>query len=444
MVKQKRRLIGVFCSACVAMTFISLVLLALPLKAVRAQTESRPRDNGRHAGSRVGRTPQRPTEEKDVRLGTHFGATRVVFRLDSDAARYAPIVYHQKNEVNWPANVEWVTARTSLWVYVKNRCNVLLMEGSQGDVPGQTPTNADRLEYYMITWGARYVHIPQCGQSGTDIDLFNAADRDRNRTFYLRTFGTAGRGGVGPVEVTPQDKRASPEWTTYVHQYTNQDGGTTIQYWRVYPYQDYLPDLGGKHGGDWEGVQVVLDTSGVPREVRFLGHGGLSSYPEIKRVLRPGAWDPNGRWGDLQWRDGHPLVSSERGGHASKEMTDNPANFIEQKTWLPEHGGLEDMGSFEYPTARWVRFSGLWGSPPDIVLPGQPVHHDDPDSSKGGYWGPAFNGNKETNRTIDGVGGKYITAWCGGVNENELNANDQTPEECLLKKPQLPGSYPDN
>jgi hypothetical protein len=441
MLTQKKLAPRAYSAACVMAVLMFLGLSPARLGDARAQTSGRSRVGRGGAGGRAARVPQTPARRGDRRFGIHADPTSVVFRLDSAAARYAPIVYHQKNEVNWPVNVGWMTARTSLWLYVKNRCNVMLMAGSEGAVPGHTPADATRLEDYMTSWGSRYVYVPQCGPEGTNIDFYNAADRDRNRTFYLHTFGTAGRGGIGPVGNTS----ASPAWTTYVHEYRNEDGGTTIQYWRVYSYQDYLPDFGGKHGGDWEGVQVVLDTSGVPREVRFLGHGGLDpTYPEIKRILRPGGWDPNGRWGSLQWRDGHPLVSSQRGGHASKEMTDNPADFIEQKTWLYEHGGLEDMGSFEYPTARWVAYSGLWGSPPDIVLPGQPVHHDDPDSSKGAYWGPAFNGNKEADRVVDGVAGKYLTAWCGGAGENELNADDETPEECHLKKPRLIGSYPDN
>lgn len=438
---QKRAFLGRISAALIIALFICLLPFALPPHRALAQNRRIHRQAKRITGRGTVRVPQRPTAHGEGRFGVHVDPTSVVFRLDSAAARYAPIVYHQRNEVNWPVNVGWMTARTSLWLYVKNRCNVILMAGSEGAVPGQTPADSTPLENYMTTLGVRYVYVPQCGPGGTNIDFYNAADRDRNRTFYLRTFGTAGRGGIGPVE----DRRASPEWTTYVHEYRNEDGGTTIQYWRVYPYQDYLPDFGGKHGGDWEGVQVVLDTSGVPREVLFLGHGFPDlTYPDIKPIQRPGAWDPNGRWGTLQWRDGHPLVSSQRGGHASKEMTDNPADFIEQKTWLYEHGGLEDMGSFEYPTARWVKYSGLWGSPPDIVLPGQPVHHDDPDSSKGAYWGPAFNGNKETDKAIDGVAGKYLTAWCGGPGDNELNAEDETPEECHLKKPPLTGSYPDN
>ncbi|HEX8091337.1 MAG TPA: hypothetical protein VF762_20955 [Blastocatellia bacterium] len=381
------------------------------------------------------------------------------------ASRFAPIVYHTKKpddeEVNWPVNVYWFMQRTSLWFYAEGGCNVLLMKGSQipdDRVPrnerGQVlqPDSSTRLEGYMTGLGVRYAQIP-CGNLRTKYrDFFNAADRTKKVTYYLRTFGAQGRGGIGPIPdpnpALPREQQwRTPEWITYVHMYANADGGATIQYWRVYAYQDYKPvdppRLSGKHGGDWEGMQVVLDSSGVPKEVRLLGHGDPLS-PSIKRIRRPGAWDPNGTWDDsLKWRDGHPIVASERGGHATEVFSDwgHRSQYVEQQTWTPKGGGLQDMGSFSDPKARWVRYSGLWGSPPEIKIgDSQPALRDDPDSNSGGWWGPAFNGNEEKENTVLGdVKGVFLTSWCEGMRDS-----GKTPQECFLKKPQLIGSFPDN
>ena len=54
-------------------------------------------------------------------------------------------------------------------------------------------------------------------------------------------------------------------WITYVHAYGNVDGGITIQYWRVYAYdQSKLLFVDFGHGGDWEGIAVHLDSTLQP------------------------------------------------------------------------------------------------------------------------------------------------------------------------------------
>lgn len=319
-------------------TLASILFLSLHLleAAAQAQSTNQPQHGETSRNPSNLKSSQSRSSLRNGRPGIRSDATRILFRATSEAMKYAPIVYHQNDEVNWPVNVEWLTARTSLWLYVKGRCNVMIMKGSQVNVPGQTPLNLTPLEFYMTTWGERWVNISTCGSGdGTSIDFFNGADRDKNRTYYLRTFGTAGRGGIGPENMS--------QWTTYVHEYENQDGGATIQYWRVYSYQDFLPDLGGKHGGDWESVQVVLDASRVPEKFYFLVMGGLI-LPTRKsnRFVVRGPGIPtaagiicNGVMGTLSF---HPSAAAMRA--KSLQIPDTCKIIKSRKLGSPQAGGL--------------------------------------------------------------------------------------------------------
>ena len=49
----------------------------------------------------------------------------------------------------------------------------------------------------------------------------------------------------------------------------------TIQYWRFYAYNDAALD----HGGDWEGIHLILDQHLQPYQVGFLGHSDITYLP---------------------------------------------------------------------------------------------------------------------------------------------------------------------
>jgi hypothetical protein len=82
-----------------------------------------------------------------------------------------------------------------------------------------------------------------------------------------------------------------------------EDGGAWLQYWLFYPGQDQ--DRGilrtGRHAGDWELVQVRVDSSGEPSEVVYAQHSGAERCP----------------WREVERRGGRPVVYAARGAHAS-------------------------------------------------------------------------------------------------------------------------------
>src|SRR5439155_5362791 len=90
-----------------------------------------------------------------------------------------------------------------------------------------------------------------CG--GVAIASDGSRSAGKHRTFFLSDVDDDRRAG----SVDPR------LWTTYAHVYPNTLGGITIQYWRFYAYNDAFND----HGGDWEGLHVVLDRELAPARV---------------------------------------------------------------------------------------------------------------------------------------------------------------------------------
>ena len=309
------------------------------------------------------------------------------------AEKYAPVIYHAAGELNLPANVDWFLARTSLWFYDR-ACNLKerIAEGpSQNFLVAQT-------------------HGPSCGAADT-VSSAGTRSREKHRTFFL-------------ADVAPEDRRGCPDpqqWTTYYHAYANDRGGTTLQYWRFYAYNTgghlTLPVVGnieaGYHGGDWEGVHVVLDDAAQPQLVRLLGHSDINEVP----------------WGVAEKEDTHPIIYAELNGHSS--LANGSRSGIRQETWggaqgakvIPpgqpasSAGSLVNLGEKTAPAdgQLFIRYSGLWGSPSgflDIPLVPAAINQKIFYSSSG-YWGPAYN---ETAMSNDG----FITAWGKGTSDPDM------------------------
>jgi hypothetical protein len=302
------------------------------------------------------------------------------------AEKYAPIVYHSSDESNLPVNVDWFLPKTSLNFYD---------DGCTPDFHEQviaTPT-----QQQLLGWA----YTGGCGSTDT-VRSDGTRSESKQRTFYLADVAGGYRGGS-------QDTR---DWITYVHAYPVSGGGVTIQYWRFYAYNDAFND----HGGDWEGIHLVLDNALAPASVGFMGHTSID-YKSVSQ---------------LNWEGNHPVVFSEGGGHATRPSggaieamsclglltfidTDDRCTFIRQETWKDGHvtwclnnsvgfcdgrmttsGGLLNLGAKLGPmNNQWfLKYSGIWGSPGTFFY-------------TSGYWGPAYN---ET-----GMNNGFITAWCAGI-----------------------------
>jgi hypothetical protein len=336
------------------------------------------------------------------------------------AEKYAPVIYHSMDESNWPTNVDWFLFRTELR-FRDDACN-FGGDLNESIIPGPM-TQAQLLGHWCYAGG--------CGASDT---VYSNGTRsvEKERTFFLRDVAEQDR--IGSLD--------SRDWTTYYHAYPNARGGVTVQYWRFYAYNDAALD----HGGDWEGIHVVLDQHLQPYQVGFLGHSDITYLPKS----------------DVEWHGTHPRIYSEGGGHASHPNAggtgfplpifpiqsrdcsgnstilnpDDPCTFVRQETWTDgfvsshwcTYGLLSRCGDIVTPSGRllnlgakiapmngqvFLQYSGIWGSPGFLF-------------ESSGYWGPAFN---ETGMRGD----FFITAWCGGdkngvVNNGIVNVNTQ--REC--------------
>jgi hypothetical protein len=300
---------------------------------------------------------------------------------ESLAERFAPIVYHSSDESNFPTNVEAFLAETRLEVH-----DDLCPE------PGTTESRLHPEQKDLL--GRRYLAC-----DGETIESDGTRSLGKHRTFFLADVPEGARGG----SPDPAD------WTTYFHAYPNDLGGVTVQYWRFYAYNDAAND----HGGDWEGLHVVLDRQEgregrqlAVRSIRLLTHDTLAQPP----------------LGKFQFEGSHVRVFSEGGGHATRFSggaiaangcasrdrrcivdPDEPKTFVRQETWTG--GRLKNLGSKVAPMngQAFVRYSGLWGSPGVFY-------------GTSGFWGPAFN---ETSMRADG----FVSAWCEGMRH-------PTEEEC--------------
>jgi hypothetical protein len=296
------------------------------------------------------------------------------------AEKFAPIVYHSSDESNYPTNVDRFLKNTALWFYDDN-CTPdlklrLITNPSQAQLLGQ-------------------IHQGGCGSSDTMFSNGTRSNR-KQRTFFLHDVAKEFR--IGSLD--------SAEWTTYLHSYKNGLGGVTIQYWRFYAFNDAI----NNHGGDWEGLHVVLDSNLAVSRLDLLGHTSIES-------VQPG---------NVVWEGNHPRIFSEGGGHSSRASGSgiqargcpgitacsidpgNPRTFVRQETWpggdvkwfdgkVGKAGALLNLGEKLHPLNNqvFIQYSGIWGSPGTLF-------------GTSGYWGPAFN---ETEIGSD----NFIKAWCAGM-----------------------------
>lgn len=300
---------------------------------------------------------------------------------DALAETYAPIVFHSSEESNFPTNVEAFLPQTVLW-FRDDDCDFKVRVLT-------APTQAQMISQ---------VYPASCSNR-VPIYANSTRSRDKHRTFYL-------------ADVAEEARKGSPDakdWITYVHAYPNVLNGATIQYWRFYAYNDAAND----HGGDWEGVHIVLDSQFKPVRASLLGHTGITQVP----------------WADLEVEGTHPHIFSEGGGHASlaegdsikadgckgiggffscRVSAEKPETHVRHETWkngqvtwfsgeTQTSGGLLNVGERSTPLNNqvFIQYAGLWGSPGRIF-------------ATSGYWGPAYN---ETGMLDNG----FLTAWALGM-----------------------------
>jgi len=297
------------------------------------------------------------------------------------ASRLAPVVYHDEDEPNFPIDVADFLRETELWFY-------------DAGCAAEHVEVADRVAPQEL---ARFRFDSPCLRAA----VLSGASRSatKQHTFYLSDVAPAHRAGSDDAT----------RWPTYVHVYPTEDGGVCVQYWRFYPYNTGRAvslagiDLElGFHGGDWEGIHVVLRPDRSPALVRYLGHAAIDSI----------AWDAAPREGS------HTVVFVQPGSHTSRPLPDGlGSRRVRQETWaggivrwpdgrVQRSAGLVNVGEKLTPLAPWLRYAGLWGSPGFNLV--RLLGDASGANFSSGYWGPAYN---ETGMGPDG----FHVAWCAGA-----------------------------
>jgi uncharacterized protein YcnI len=125
-------------------------------------------------------------------------------------------------------------------------------------------------------------------------------------------------------------------------------GGQILQYWFFYYFNPFPLD---NHQGDWEMIQLELDSTGTPYRATYAQHkGGVSCD-----------------WGHVQQTsDQHPIVYPGLGSHASFFRTGSPSAFgippAAPNDYNDGAGPSIRLEVIDMPTSGWINWPGTWGS----------------------------------------------------------------------------------
>ena len=155
---------------------------------------------------------------------------------------------------------------------------------------------------------------------------------------------------VAAAQVEAPGRGADRRPAVYGRAVPSERGGAWLQYWLYYPGQDQ--DRGivrtGRHEGDWEMVQVRLDSGGRPVAVVYAQHEGAEHCG----------------WREVERRGGHPVVYAARGSHASYLRAGT-----RDRLWPDPNDEANGQGRVVHPrlvrvsadSPAWMRWPGRWG-----------------------------------------------------------------------------------
>jgi hypothetical protein len=228
------------------------------------------------------------------------------------AERFAPVIYIEPDESNYPVNVDWFLSRAKLQYH--EDC-AIDRDGDRGPFPiGKQLLGPDEL----TLWAGG----PNCGSGN------NTYQHPRHRQLTTIATDPDGQFAAGPLTTGYSDQQTfvltdldpffqagatNPlDWKTYFHAYPAADGGVMIQYWHVFAFNEFGGDF-DDHGGDWDAsIQVWLKPDLTMSGVWFSrhkddhpGHFFCASVADC------------GESGVRLFDSTHPVVTIDGGGHAA-------------------------------------------------------------------------------------------------------------------------------
>ncbi len=300
------------------------------------------------------------------------------------AETYAPVFYLSSQEKYFPTQVDAYLKQTSLWFWDAD-CDPDLNEQLQA-FPIQSQLLAQTQAASCKT------KLPANSQT--------TRSKDKVRSFYLKDLPEEARKGSSNTR----------DWITYVHAYPNTLNGATLQYWHFYAYHSG----DGDHGGDWVGVQIVLDSVFKPLRLGIAGDKDLK-YLNWRELEREG----ENRVRLYTYPESHALYTAGKdvpadgckglGGFFSCRIDPaKPETFVRHEPWkngqvtwfngdAGSSGGLLNVGERSLPLngQSFIQYAGLWGSIGKNI-------------ANSGDYGPAYHG-------LGMLSNGYLSFWAAGM-----------------------------
>ena len=357
-----------------------------------ARREARARAEAENADSR-------PTEPVLVATPTPAPASAVpacqgLSTLDADkdgladacenklAQQYAPVYYYSREESVFPMAVTQYLQSSSLWFF------------DEGCRPDRNEERQPAPDFAALLAGEE---PPDCGHAA-GVKSNRTRSKSKKRTFYLKNLDKEQRVGSS-------DPTAS---RVYTHVYPNTLNGITLQYWTFYAYDD-----NDNHGGDWEGVHILLDRQFKPNRITRITDDGLRYVPwsqveteneRLRLYVRPGSHTLQVNKSGIK-SDGCGGI----GGFFSCGIElDNPETF----TRYDAKERLLNMGERTHPNAEqpFIQYSGLWGNATGGLF------------KDAGVWGPAYDGRGMLDNG-------FIAAWADKMKSSLATFEEAFPQE---------------
>lgn len=217
--------------------------------------------------------------------------------------------------------------------------------------PGK-PTRSNYLKHgdrTIVAAGA-----PTAGQAQLDLDFLTGAEYRGGRGAASRDDFLDETGRDYVADSARMHLRPGLGDQIYGHAARDRRGRIWLQYWFFYYYNDKALFGVGVHEGDWEMIQIRLDSKNKPNVATYAQHrqGERASWTDVERETTP---------------DGPvPVVYSARGSHASYYR---PGTYPEAPV-VPDHndaGGPRvrpAVAVISDETPSWAQWPGHWGSTP--------------------------------------------------------------------------------